>query len=677
MLEIYNSATEVQIWIGDAMVDDNVELLFRVASNRYDYAVEKQIMDRFPSTPTAEVGNRVGPLILYSTNIAALKAVKKVAQRIGNTDVITCMANTSQMLATKPGQPEDEEDLTILCVGMRAVSEEEYDGANPIRLLMVPDFDDEHVQRMGERDWPDFESYLREVMRPPEDTLSNADKTRVFTALRSFCNRPYWQRAWIVQEVLVSRKATILCGEQSIDFEVFCAVYGMDKRKRLEVRQFWSDDMRMWDAAASVEVDKHLDKEILQRARKQDPGHQGVFGEGYSTMSQMSYHRLYNKKHELNLARISENYCRQKATDPKDHVFSLVGLLRHWSRQPREQEWCQSAIDYAKETREVFLDAAKHMVEAYDQDPRRQHILFHFGQREDSTMDLPSWAPDWSAKKTASVFDTRGRCDLMDLVPYQARVDGESLYLSGHHVDRITTVSEELENSTNNDGMYAEVDMYKQIVEDMGLGKVYGDDQSRSEAFWRTIIADNPIGTKSSTEFQGSPFGYFQEHTEVKEWVEHAQANYSRICELWSTLLKYRSTVCQSLKQYHGERPKIPSQTVFLGLSSVGEEDANGLTHVLNQTSDPEWRGLPARSELGKHHFLVTEQGYFGLCPPNVTPGDCVILLAGTRAPWYLRKTDDHYKIIGSGFVHGLMWKHDTYYQGGWKDGDIEMIELR
>lgn len=674
MLEIYNGAKQVQIWIGDAEEADDIELLFRVANNRNDYDMEKQLLEQFPRASAADIdtGRPITPLLVYSEDYLALDTIERVARRIGDEDVLALMGQTYFE------NPRGGQRPPVLCVGMRAIPDSCIREGTTTQPLLMPDFGEDHVRKTADQEWPDFESFLREVMRPPEDELSNTERTRVFKAISRFCDRPYWRRAWIVQEVLVSKSATILCGPHQVDYEAFCVVYGKDRRTNRGVKQFFSDDMQMWDPVANAAVMSSMDWTILPDGST-DPG--ALFGDGYNTLSQMSYHRIYKRKSELTLARLSKDYSEQNATNPRDRIFSLVGLLRHWSRQPRELEWCETAIDYSKDTRDVFIDAARHIVEGFGQPgvdsgtPRREHILQQFRLKDSPTLNLPSWVPDWSAKGEWPVFDTRGRCDLMDRIPYEARVEGERLFLAGHVVDRIEFLTIKLDNSLKNNGMYAEVGMHKQLVEDLGLGKIYGDDQSRSEAFWRTLIADNPIGTKDWAEFTDSPFGYFDEHKQIREWVAHAQANYSKIRQTWSTRLKYRTNAGPLVAEL---RHSGLEGLEISGISPDGQGagSVESIAGILDQDPDPEWEGLLARSELSAHRFLVTREGYFGLCPPNVDEGDYVVLLAGSAAPWFLRRAGEHYTIVGRGFVHGLMWKHDAYHHFEWKDGDIRMIEL-
>lgn len=53
--------------------------------------------------------------------------------------------------------------------------------------------------------------------------------------------------------------------------------------------------------------------------------------------------------------------------------------------------------------------------------------------------------------------------------------------------------------------------------------------------------------------------------------------------------------------------------------------------------------------------FFTTNNGYMGLGPWRVRPGDFVCLLGGGETPFVLRATDGHHELVGEVYVHGIM----------------------
>jgi hypothetical protein len=50
---------------------------------------------------------------------------------------------------------------------------------------------------------------------------TTALKHKEVQAVQAVVNRPYWKRCWIIQEICVAKKATILCGDNDADFTTF------------------------------------------------------------------------------------------------------------------------------------------------------------------------------------------------------------------------------------------------------------------------------------------------------------------------------------------------------------------------------------------------------------------------------------------------------------------------
>jgi hypothetical protein len=57
----------------------------------------------------------------------------------------------------------------------------------------------------------------------------------------------------------------------------------------------------------------------------------------------------------------------------------------------------------------------------------------------------------------------------------------------------------------------------------------------------------------------------------------------------------------------------------------------------------------------GYRRFFITEKGYLGLGPNKIETGDQVCILFGGKTPFILRKVEEHYKLIGEAYIHGIM----------------------
>lgn len=60
---------------------------------------------------------------------------------------------------------------------------------------------------------------------------------------------------------------------------------------------------------------------------------------------------------------------------------------------------------------------------------------------------------------------------------------------------------------------------------------------------------------------------------------------------------------------------------------------------------------------LNTYHktFLISRDGYMGICPRWAREGDLIILISGLTAPFIVRKEEGHYRLVGPAYVHGVM----------------------
>lgn len=137
-------------------------------------------------------------------------------------------------------------------------------------------------------------------------TLSLTDRR----CLSDVCQRSYWKRLWIVQEVIRASKITVQCGSVTIDWDAMCTgfelVMGTGKHKEED----YLDDLK-W---------------LLDLKNQRDGYHQNGCG----------------------IISLLETCTRSECLDPRDKVFGLLGLA----------DDCSGVLlaDYSKSAAEVFDD---------------------------------------------------------------------------------------------------------------------------------------------------------------------------------------------------------------------------------------------------------------------------------------------------------------------------------
>ncbi|KAF4208798.1 hypothetical protein CNMCM8927_008747 [Aspergillus lentulus] len=682
MSQIYEGAEEVLVWLGKDNPKVNIKRAFEVMSTRADYRLQYMSLDQ----PSGSA-----PTILCIPDPDLYDVLAEVQQRFDPPtwpdDCDPSLRGMVEQLLQQSWVDFPRSQL-LMYIGCRHLDHSTQGDASQDQnsiLWIMPDWDADHVRRMANENFATFTDFLKEATKPAEMRLSDSEAGEVFCAINDLFGRPYFQRAWIVQEIILSRKATLVCGQHEGDLESFWHVFGLDRLQSTYMQNFYLDDFHFFEAQKNVQ-------KIFTWARSmKTPSHLSHLSrltfKGHTVFNQMAYIRSSGRNGRLRLIDIGHllnNFRKQKSTDPRDQIFSLVGLLQRFSKRPGVLQWAESCVDYSLGVRDIYLSTAQHIAENNHERNRGDttsfggscHILSFFEQTigpPPEQLDLPTWVPNWSAEREGTVFNTRRIDETASLIPYDARVQGESLVVSGCIVDKVTFCSDIL---GCNEQMFQEVDLCYMLTERERKKKtpsVYGAFKAQFEGFWRTIIADNPIGTKPYTDHTH----HFQEQDAVNEWLTQCQHNYRQVRCTWSDELESRPILGPTLARVQGhDEGHAPSAEDGKVQTLLRRLDKNRLLELL-ELDEPRWGSLEARMEMSKHILIKTEQGYFGLAPPSVQIGDTVALLAACSHPWYLRRQDQHYTIVGKAWVHGLMYKNDSFYQSDSFRKNRTQIELR
>ncbi|KAI0469780.1 hypothetical protein GGR56DRAFT_661885 [Xylariaceae sp. FL0804] len=167
------------------------------------------------------------------------------------------------------------------------------------------------------------------------------------TALYRLWCRPWFERLWVRQEILLASAAVVVCGGRVLPWETF----------------------RLGCTCAA-----------LKRPRDDYPLYQQYIDQGAVLVG------LLESGPRLNVITISWHYSRLKCADPRDRVYGLLALLGAGDDGDRGG----IRPDYSKTKREVYGDLVTwHM-------GRLRGVDFLTQCRLLESWDGPSWVPDWS-----------------------------------------------------------------------------------------------------------------------------------------------------------------------------------------------------------------------------------------------------------------------------------------
>ncbi|KAI9869595.1 MAG: hypothetical protein M1830_005317, partial [Pleopsidium flavum] len=211
--------------------------------------------------------------------------------------------------------------------------------------------------------------------------------SKEWRALGAFLRRPWFKRVWVIQEVVMSSKAVVMCGQESLQW---------DEMVKLALRVNFAINIMSFAGADTAAG--RPSQVVLFLIELRDSRRRG---------NSEDFFRLLC-------------WCRScEATDPRDKIYALLGLGQY-----------DIAPDYSKSAAEVYMDlAVYHLFQIMPGGPMNgisdreracwvTELLYCAGDLN-TQHSLPSWVPDWKVD-----FKSRPLCVMHESI---YRAGGESL----------------------------------------------------------------------------------------------------------------------------------------------------------------------------------------------------------------------------------------------------------
>lgn len=443
--------------------------------------------------------------------------------------------------------------------------------------------------------------------------------------LGDIAKRSWFERVWTIQEVGLARKATIFfSGSSSMDWDVLVyAAYRIMKYVE-EGEGILDSTGSLWEAADL---------------------HQSVT-ELFSSRIEVSHLRSLAPK---DLKSILLSTSQKEATQPKDRIFALFGILKMLNIRMAEP-------DYNKSLGAIYCEAARMVIEI-DESLEPLAKVRGLAKKED---DIPSWADLWTpgyhatpvVSKNRFYASARAKCF------FRFSGDGRRLVVRGQNIDSIklrTSIVpmanvDDFANVKDQRLVYAMyipsiVQMFQQWLALMHLLPKFPEYDSKTNAFQAFVRLLTQEGSMVHDGIMRLP--------ELEEgsvdWYGFMIANKSGgpgMGEI-TELIAARSEV----------RPLIPSWLPE-ELHSLTETDEWKIMHAID---------LSPKASFFHHHALLlsklkamfsTDEGLMGTAPHSVDVGDKIVLISGVDVPLVLRpcSSGDEYTLLGPAFVQGIMY---------------------
>jgi hypothetical protein len=446
--------------------------------------------------------------------------------------------------------------------------------------------------------------------------------SNMWQAFAYLLKRPWFCRAWIVQEVSVAKEVYVLCGDYSVSWaELAQAVtYVLD----VGIFFLFPDDITY---------------QFLTIA-----GTRRQFLEGVRP-------RL--------LSLLLQNRS-SLASDARDKVFSLLTLAD-------SEDVAALGIEpnYRLSPEQVYKDFAVALLRS-----RQDLDLFNAPRvlENSRTSGLPSWVPDWSTSDACVPLSFRGTSGYADFVEPGTSLGfraagtstsspifgdkGSLLGLSGVKVDqieatgRISQTRYRKESSHMFELFSQSCDLIELLVdwEEVAAARSrdkYITGESRIDAYWQTLCAGHmPEGFETARK----DFRY--------KWYKY--------------LRPLRHVLRLAVRLFpQGQSEGWYNRSFYILFRAAWR--LFGLT----PSKIPRLGFPPQMVFSNSRRIMRTRNGYIGLAPRYAEPGDWIGVFKGGNFPLVIRPDGLHWQLIGECYVHGIM-------QGeAWDEGKCEVVWLK
>ncbi|KAE8395295.1 hypothetical protein BDV23DRAFT_168887 [Aspergillus alliaceus] len=494
-----------------------------------------------------------------------------------------------------------------------------------------------------------------------------------WTALAVLFLRPYLRRLWVIQENILSHTCLGYCGRFEIPWQAFCTV-----AQQVYFRQTLLGRVTSTNFIGINSPVVAIESEIVHLTQWKD--------------------RLQNQASmpkTLSLENLLFETWTFRATDPRDKIFGLYGLLA----KAGTVSW---RPDYKKSVAHVYADATKEIMENAGELRMLSAVL---DRSLRNISDLPSWVPDYSVPFCNMMCANYNAAGNLPQAPIQPS-PWDVLAVSGVRIDTVLQTGNAT-SGPNQLSMFFDARWFELALL---LPHPYHNGQARTEVLWRTLCADQK--TDGSFPAPADYGGYFRqmlcrlscvkvEETARTSAVEpntvFLEAVLHRIRQVLSTPpISDLST--DEIQRTFGDpdtnlsRPDLQTLTYLLyKLHVLGVVEDSSWTPTIGEIerayNSSRWQTwdesstLPGdgiefhgalRSKHGRRRLFVTERRYLGLGPASMVEGDEVWVIPGAGATFVLRPLEDGaFALIGEAYVHGVMNGEAV------PDGDVNLSHIR
>jgi hypothetical protein len=534
-----------------------------------------------------------------------------------------------------PGEAEHNSDLAMeLLFDIRfGLLTRQMTGRSPVILPQS------HIEYL-----PMLNTALWRSSRPPIPSDFHFDPER-WAALAKFLDRPWWRRAWTIQEAVAAKELTIVMAaeKQRPDGVVLPWKYFNDHT---------AGHVLQWTEL--VAVIKHLQTwrflYLLEITEEDGQCDLPVYPEAVTSVHRVETLKPARDNQRPNFQDNLLLTMAADATDPRDKVFA-VGSMSYGSLT--EELWPNYELSVA----DVYINATQHLI-VRDQYLMTLHMA-GIGWRRNMEA-LPSWVPDYSTTRRTGT--RQGSDFVLGNIARSAMFASASQWLSDANACVKTL------------GSWRQLIRIRGIMVDDITVVCRGLPSTRS--IRRSMDSENWIDRKvirswlNMVRSQVCPGRYSKPYLGLSATKGPAQT-LLRAPMLESHALASALIVGSS---YEGQpmsfnSVRCPLELMYNTFKTCVEEgrrpsEISGSVDVTNGLD----AYLSALDRLPSWTVFRTTTGYIGRGPPLLKKGDKICVFEGARTPFIIRKSNltryapvTWYDLVGECYVEGLMRKEATH----------------
>jgi len=450
-------------------------------------------------------------------------------------------------------------------------------------------------------------------------------------ALQELMERPYWDRLWIIQEIVMGAWSTWLrCGSTYIEWESFCAGVVF-----LQEHLWLVKDDVLWKEIQTLNSPRGMGWTITSLHLV------------YHDLAVLSRLSEEGSNEYLSFGRLLDLASNTECTDPRDKVYSIAALI-----DPHIAQYLTP--DYSQTTSEVYTTAAKAFIQGYQNlEPLREAnpwgpnktpswvADWQYGPRDRwSRVESPLWGPEWLVRQSTigapyitycASKGTRHDATFLD--------DPRLLQCTGFIVDSISGLS-----------AYA-IGYFKwsqnSVIQSAQWHSVYGNHEDTARALYRTLISDRVSGMQRASERHAAIF--------------HLPSTFEKASKQFEDR-SWRWLAAQELYYFRWEEFRRVNRNFMFGNVPFDQFFTDDIPPDASERDLVELYSCAERSSKNRR-LMTTSNGYMGWAPDNangsrnarVKDGDLIAIIFGCSTPIVIRPYRRYYRVLGEAYVQGLM----------------------